>query len=421
MIDQDEVQPAGLFSQVLSQMDAATQLLDLNPIFLEKLRHPKRSLMVSVPILMDDGRLEVFTGYRIQYDMVRGPAKGGIRYHPGVNLDEMTALAALMTLKCALVNIPFSGAKGGVRCDPTKMSLRELERLTRRFISEIILIIGPQIDIPAPDMYTNEQVMAWIMDTYSMHVGYSVPEVVTGKPVSIGGTLGRKEATGLGLVFTILEAARFLKINMKGATVAIQGFGSVGACAAKFLDAQGARVIAVSDSKGGIYAEKGLPIKRLIQHKERTGQVRDFADGHIITNEELLSLSCDILVPAASEAQITEENAPQVKARIVAEGANAPVTLEAHKVLVDKGIFVLPDILASAGGVTVSYFEWLQGIQKYFWNLAQVNSKLEEIMVSAFRQVTRVVTAKKVDTRTAAYMIGIERVAEAARMRGLYP
>jgi glutamate dehydrogenase (NAD(P)+) len=405
----------GAFQQVLMQMDLAAQQLDLDPVFLEKLRHPKRSLIVSVPILMDDGHLEVFTGYRVQYDMVRGPAKGGIRYHTQVNLDEMTALAALMTWKCALVNIPFSGAKGGVKCDAGKMSRRELERLTRRSI-------GPQMDIPAPDMYTNEEVMAWIMDTYSMHVGYSVPEIVTGKPISIGGTQGRKEATGLGLVFTILEAARYLKINVNKARVAIQGFGNVGACAAKSLDNQGARIVAVSDSRGGIYNEKGLAIKRLIQYKMRSrGPVKEFEDGQPISNEELLSLPCDILIPAASGGQITEENAAKVQAKVLAEGANAPVTMEADKILMEKDVFIIPDILGSAGGVTVSYFEWLQGIQKYFWTLAQVNSKLEEIMTSSFRQVMRISTAKKVGTRTAALMIGVERVAEAAKLRGLYP
>lgn len=411
-----------LFQQVLMQMDIAAQHLDLDPIFLEKLRHPKRSLIVSIPILMDDGHLEVFTGYRIQYDMTRGPAKGGIRYHPQVNLDEMIALAALMTWKCALVNIPFSGAKGGVRCNASNMSASELERITRRFISEIILVIGPQMDITAPDMYTNEKVMAWIMDTYSMHVGYSVPEIVTGKPISIGGTQGRKEATGLGLVFTILEAARYLKINVNRAKVAVQGFGNVGACAAKSLDDRGARIVAVSDSKGGIYNEKGLAIKKLIQYKERTrGPLMEFEDGQPISNEELLSLPCDILIPAAIGSQITGENAPKVQAKVVAEGANAPVTMEGHKILMEKGVFIIPDILGSAGGVTVSYFEWLQGIQKYFWTLAQVNSKLEEIMSSSFRQVMRVCMAKKVDTRTAALMIGLERVVEAAKLRGLYP
>lgn len=412
---------ASLFQQVLARMDAAAKHLDIDPIFLEKLRHPRRSLIVSVPILMDDGHLEVFEGYRVQYDITRGPCKGGIRYHPSVNLDEVTGLAALMTWKCSLMNIPFGGAKGGVRCDTTKMSRGEIERLTRRYTSEIIIFIGPQTDIPAPDMYTDEQVMAWIMDTYSMQVGHSVPEVVTGKPISVGGTYGRKEATGLGLVFTISEAAKFLKIDMSSARVAVQGFGNVGACAAKFLDTQGARVIAVSDSKGAIFNEKGLPIKRLIQYKERTGAVINFDDSQPLTQEELLALPCDILVPAATGGVINADNAKEVKAKVLAEGANAPVTDQADKILYEKGIFIIPDILASAGGVTVSYFEWVQGIQKYFWTLGQVNSKLEEIMTAAFRQVMRTAAAKKVDTRTAALMIGIERVAEAAKLRGLYP
>ncbi len=409
------------FAQVLAQMDAATRHLDLDPLFLEKLRHPKRSLIVSVPILRDDGRLEVFEGYRVQYDMTRGPTKGGIRYHPSVTLDEVTALAALMTWKCALVGIPFGGAKGGVRCDTRRMSRGEIERLTRRYTSEIIIMIGPQVDIPAPDMYTDEQVMAWIMDTYSMQVGHSVPEVVTGKPIGIGGTAGRKEATGRGLVFVILEAVKHLKMNIQGSKVAIQGFGNVGSSAARFLSAQEAKIIAVSDTRGAIYNENGLDIRALIQHKAQTGSVADFKESERIDGEELLPLPCDILVPAAEGGQITKDNAPKISCRILAEAANAPVTLEADPILNDKGIFVIPDILASAGGVTVSYFEWVQGLQKYYWSLAQVNSRLEEIMTKAFRDVIRVATEKKVDNRTAALMIGIQRVAEPAQARGLYP
>jgi glutamate dehydrogenase (NAD(P)+) len=409
------------FDQVLEQMDRANRQMQIDPGIYEKLRHPKRSLIVSVPAMMDDGSVRIFTGYRVQYDTARGPAKGGIRYHPEVDLSEVTALAATMTWKCALMNIPFGGAKGAVDCDPSVMSQRELERVTRRYTSEIVNIIGPETDIPAPDLGTDEQTMAWIMDTYSMQMGYAVPEIVTGKPVAIGGSVGRTDATGRGLVFTVIDAARHLGMNLSETTCSIQGFGKVGFYTAKFLNETGAKVVAVSDVKGGVYNPHGLDPLALQRHAREAGSVVGFPGADAVTNSEVLELPVDVVIPAALGNQIREDNAPRLKCKILAEGANVPTTPEADEVLAARGVFVIPDILANAGGVTVSYFEWVQSLQKYFWNEAQVNASLKEIMYTAFREVLQVSLDNQVDMRTAALMVGIGRVAEAVRLRGIYP
>ncbi|HEX7127835.1 MAG TPA: Glu/Leu/Phe/Val dehydrogenase [Thermodesulfobacteriota bacterium] len=410
------------FEQLLEQMDRATRHLDIDPGIYEKLRHPKRALIVSVPIKMDDGSVRVYTGYRVQYDMARGPAKGGIRYHPEVDLDEVTALAATMTWKCALMNIPFGGAKGAVDCNPREMSLGELERVTRRYTSEIVNIIGPETDIPAPDMGTDEQTMAWIMDTYSMQMGHSVPEIVTGKPIAVGGSVGRTDATGRGLVFTVIDAVRHLGLSLSDTTCAVQGFGKVGFHAARLLHESGAKVVAVSDVNGGLYDPGGLdPLALHAYAREHGGTIVGFPGVDAISNAELLELPVDVLVPAALGHQIHAGNAPRLRCRILAEGANVPTTPEADEILADKGVFVIPDILANAGGVTVSYFEWVQSLQKYFWNEAQVNASLKEVMYSAFREVLQVSIDRKVDMRTAALMVGIGRVAKAVQLRGIYP
>ena len=410
-----------LLQQVLFQFDEVAKAINLDPGIYEILRKPKRSLIVSIPIKMDDGSIKVFTGYRVQHNLTRGPAKGGIRYHPDVTLDEVKALAMLMTFKCAVVGIPFGGAKGGIVCDPKKMSEGELERLTRRYTSEIVSIIGPEKDIPAPDVNTNPKVMAWIMDTYSMDVGYSVPGVVTGKPVSIGGSLGRSAATARGVMYTIFNAAKALGFDPLSQRFVIQGFGNVGGNLARLLFQEGCRIIAVSDIEGGIYNPKGLDPIKVSKTLKEFGSVIHFKDADKITNDELLTLNCDILVPAALEDQITEDNADKVKARLIAEAANGPTTPIADKILEDKGIFVIPDILANAGGVTVSYFEWVQGLQFYFWSEREVNLKLRDIMEKAFENVYRISREKKVSMRKAALMLAIERVAEATRIRGLYP
>jgi len=411
----------GMLRTALAQLDEAAEKLNLDPGIHQRLRRPQRALVVSVPTLMDDGHLEVFTGYRVQHDSTLGPTKGGIRYHPDVTLDEVTALAMLMTWKCALMGLPYGGAKGGVCCNPIEMSMAELERMTRRYTSEIILLIGPDLDIPAPDLYTNEQVMAWIMDTYSMQKGMTVPGVVTGKPLLLGGSLGRTEATGRGVYYVLLEAARELKLDLQGATVAVQGFGNVGSVAARLLYEHGSKVVAVSGSKGGLYNPKGLDISALLRHAEAKEPLMAFQGGDPISNEELLELSCDILIPAALEEQITEKNADRIKAKVLAEGANAPTTPEADKILIDRGVFILPDILANAGGVTVSYFEWVQDLQYYFWKEQEINQRLQEIMTGAFQRVLHFAEERKVDMRTAALMLGVKRVADGHRLRGLYP
>jgi glutamate dehydrogenase (NAD(P)+) len=410
------------FEMAKKQIDIANKYLNLDPGLIEKLKHTKRELIVHFPVKMDDGSVRIFTGYRVQHDVSRGPAKGGIRYHPNVDLDEVRALAMWMTWKSAVVNIPFGGAKGGVQCNPKEMSLREIEHLTRRFTWEISFMLGPEKDIPAPDVYTNPQVMAWIMDTYSILKGYSVPGVVTGKPVELGGSLGRFEATGRGVVITTLEALKYLKKPMEGAKVAIQGCGNVGGIAAEQFHRLGAKVIAISCSTGGVYNEKGLDVEKILDRKDQYKCfVCDTKEETEITNQELLELDCDILVPAAIENQITEKNAALIKAKIITEGANGPTTPEADAILNEKGIFLVPDILANAGGVTVSYFEWVQNLQELIWSEEEVLDRLTRIMQRSFKEVMEISLSKKIPMRTAALALGIGRVAEATRLRGIYP
>jgi glutamate dehydrogenase (NAD(P)+) len=369
---------------------------------------------------MDDGEIEVFTGYRVQYNITLGPAKGGIRYHPDVTLDEVTALAAWMTWKCAVAHIPFGGGKGGVVCDPTRMSRRELEALTRRYVAEIIDAIGPEKDVPAPDVNTNDQIMAWVMDTYSMHVGHTSTAVVTGKPIEMGGSLGRREATGRGVMIVTREAARHLGLALKGATVAVQGFGNVGSVSAELLAREGAKIVAVSDWKGGVYNPKGLDIPKMIEYARQHKTIEGFPGGEPFSNEELFKLEVDILIPAALENQITLENASDINAKIVTEGANGPTTPDAHRLLHERGVFVIPDILANSGGVTTSYFEWVQDRYGYFWEEEEVNTRLEKKMVEAFNDVLENSIKYTVDMRTAAYIVAISRVATVTKMRGMY-
>ena len=409
------------FEIAQQQFDSAAEQLKLESWMREVLRRPKRQLIVSIPTRMDDGSIKVFEGYRVQHNLARGPAKGGIRYHPSVTLDEVKALASWMTWKCATVNIPYGGGKGGVICDPKNMSLRELENMTRRFASEISIIIGPERDIPAPDVYTNAQTMAWIMDTYSMTVGATQLGVVTGKPLQIGGSQGRAEATARGVQFVTREACREKKLSLKGAKVAVQGFGNAGSVAARLLSEDGASIIAVSDSSGGILNPKGLNIPAVLAHKESTGSLRGFREADSISNERLLELECDILVPAALENQITLANASRIRAKIVAEAANGPTTPGADEILHKNGVFLIPDILANAGGVTVSYFEWVQSLQAFFWEEAQVNHHLEKVMTRAFNEVLSIAKKFNVHMRAAAYILAVGRVAEATRIRGIYP
>jgi glutamate dehydrogenase/leucine dehydrogenase len=410
------------FETAQRQVDIVAKVLNLDPGTTSILKHPKRELTVNFPVRMDDGSYRVYTGYRVQYNMARGPCKGGIRYHPQVSLDEVRALAAWMTWKCAVVNLPYGGAKGGVICDPKHMSKGELERLTRRFASEISPIIGPEMDVPAPDVYTDSQTMAWIMDTYSMERGYSVPGVVTGKPLSIGGSEGRGEATGRGVMYVVREAAKDLHLDLKKATVAIQGFGNAGSVAGNLIQKElGSRIVALSDSRGGIHNPAGLDIAAVESHKQKTGSVVNFPGSQPISNQEILALDCDVLIPAALENQITRDNAKGVKAKIVAEAANGPTTPEADDILFANKVTVLPDILANAGGVTVSYFEWVQDLQGYFWEVHDVNSRLEKVMSASYRAVADLARKHGVHNRTAAYVLAIGRVTEAMKVRGIYP
>ena len=405
---------------MLHEFDGAARLLNLEPGIWRILTHPKRQIVVSCPVQMDNGEIEVFTGYRVQYNITLGPAKGGIRYHPDVSLDEVTALAAWMTWKCAVAHIPFGGGKGGIVCDPTRMSKRELEALTRRYIAEIIDAIGPEKDVPAPDVNTNDQVMAWIMDTYSMHVGHTATAVVTGKPIEMGGSLGRREATGRGVMIVTREAAKHLGFDIKGATIAVQGFGNVGSVSAELLASLGARIVAVTDWKGGVYNKQGLDVAALIDHTRDHKTVAGFPGGDALSNDDLWGLEVDILIPAALENQITMDNAPLIRAKVVTEGANGPTTPEAHDHLHKRGVFVVPDILANAGGVTTSYFEWVQDRYGYFWDLPDVNSRLEKKMCEAFDDVLQTALKYKVDMRTAAYIVAIARVGTVTKMRGMY-
>jgi glutamate dehydrogenase (NAD(P)+) len=409
-----------IFSAMLEEFDEAARLLQLDPGIWQILTHPKRQVTVACPVLMDNGKIEVFCGYRVQYNITLGPAKGGIRYHPNVSLDEVTALAAWMTWKCAVAGIPFGGGKGGIICDPTKMSLREIEALTRRYIAEIVDLIGPDKDVPAPDVNTNEQVMAWVMDTYSMHVGTTVTSVVTGKPVEMGGSLGRREATGRGLMIVTRESVKHLGFEIIGATVAVQGFGNVGSVSAQLLQRIGARVVAVTDWKGGVYNAKGLDIGKLIEWTNEHKTVAGFPQAEPLAQDQIFSLKVDILIPAALENQITMENAPTIRARIVAEGANGPTTPDANRHLHERGVFVIPDILANAGGVTTSYFEWVQDRHGYFWRESEVNDRLEHKMVEAFNRVLETSLKYHCDMRTAAYIVAIGRVAAVTKLRGMY-
>jgi glutamate dehydrogenase (NAD(P)+) len=417
----DILEPVDPFTIAQQQFDTVAERMQLDDGMQQILRHHERELTTHFPVIMDDGRTRVFTGYRVQHNIARGPAKGGIRYSPLVTLNEVRALAMWMTWKCAVVNLPFGGAKGGVCCNTKEMSGREIERLTRRYTTEISIIIGPTSDIPAPDMYTDARVMGWIMDTYSMHKGYSVPGVVTGKPLSIGGSLGRHEATGRGCVFTIMSAARHLGLDLSGATAVVQGFGNAGTVAARLLEEAGCRLIAVSDSKGGICNSQGLHAADLLRCKQETGSVTHFQPGERLSNAELLEFPCDILVPAALENQITGSNAARIQARLIAEAANGPVTPEADAILEERHILTIPDILANAGGVTVSYFEWVQNLQEFRWKEEQVNQRLKEVMDDSFAQVWAMAEREHVSLRLAAYMLAVGRVVQATTDRGIYP
>ena len=409
------------FRIAMRQFDTAAQKCGLEPGLREVLRRPRRALSLSLPVKMDDGTIRVFDGFRVQHSNARGPCKGGIRYHPNVTIDEVKALASWMTWKCAIVNIPFGGAKGGIVCDPHRLSKNELERLTRRYAYEISPIIGPDKDIPAPDVYTDSQTMAWIMDTYSMTHGASSPGVVTGKPTFLGGSFGRNEATARGCLFVIRSACETLGIELKGATVAIQGFGNAGSIAAELLSQNAAVIIAVGDTHGNILNPSGLDIPALLEYKAKTGSVSGFPNSEPITGEALLGLPCDILVPAALENQITLENVDLIKARIIAEAANGPTTPDSDEVLHHRGVMVIPDVLANAGGVTVSYFEWVQDLQELFWDEDDVNRRLERVMVKSFNDVLAMAKKHDVDMRTGAYILAIDRVAEATRSRGIWP
>jgi len=421
-LDRSAVQSEkNVWQMAQAQLDDVAKLIGLDASVHAYLRVPKRVLTVSVPCEMDDRTLRVFEGYRVQHNMSRGPAKGGIRFHPDVSLDEVKALAMWMTWKCSLVNIPFGGAKGGVICDPKSMSMRELENMTRRYTTEISIIIGPEKDIPAPDVYTTPQIMAWIMDTYSMQKGYSIPGVVTGKPIAIGGSLGRDKATARGCLVVANEAMAEIGRNINGATASIQGFGNAGMHAAELFAEAGYKIVAVSDSRGGVGNPKGLDVGKLIAFKQETGSVSGFSGGDTMSNRDVLECACDVLVPAALEKVITAENAPRIRAKIIDEAANGPTLPEADDILFDRGIMVLPDILANAGGVTVSYFEWVQDLQEDFWDEEKVNERLKRKMTKAFSETLEQSKKLKVHMRRAAYVVAVSRVAEATRLRGVYP
>ena len=413
----DEKNP---FEAMSERFDRAAQLLGLDSDLYAVMRVPSRELKVYIPVKMDTGHIQVFEGYRVQHNFARGPAKGGIRYAPDVTLDEVKALSAWMTWKCAVVNVPFGGAKGGIICDPTQMSQGEIERMTRRYTSELIDFIGPDKDVPAPDMNTNEQTMAWIMDTYSMHMRHTVNAVVTGKPVALGGSLGRREATGRGVLFCVNEAIKRFNLTPEQTSVVVQGSGNVGGIGAELMWNQGYKVIAISDIGSAIYNPAGLNIPHVLEYLNQNKSLEGYAGVEHVGNKELLEIECDVLAPCATENQITSENADRIKCKILAEGANGPTTPKADKILHDKGIFVIPDILANAGGVTVSYFEWVQDRMGYFWSEAEVNARLEDKMVASFNELCHYATKHDVDTRTAAYMMAIDRVAYDTRMRGIY-
>jgi glutamate dehydrogenase (NAD(P)+) len=404
------------------QLAVAAEYLELDAGLHSVLANPQKRLIVNFPVVMDSGAVQVFEGYRVQHNASRGPTKGGIRYHPDVDVNETSALAMWMTWKCAVVNIPYGGAKGGVKVDTKQLSKRELEKLTRRYVTEINSMLGERSDIPAPDIGTNAQVMAWIMDTFSMQAGHTVPGVVTGKPIELGGSEGRVEATGRGVVVALEEAARTRGLDLGNARVVVQGFGNVGATAAKIAEEAGAKVVGVSDALGGIYNPNGLPIREIFQrYAGREGGIGEYPDAQKVSNQELLELDCDVLIPAAISAQITAENAHRIKAGIIVEGANGPTTMEADQILSDKGTLIVPDILANAGGVIVSYFEWVQDLQNFFWEESEVNIKLTKIMRASYQAVDSAMRAHKTDMRTAALVIGVKRVAEATTRRGIFP
>jgi glutamate dehydrogenase (NAD(P)+) len=409
------------FDLAREQLRRVAKTFQIDPNLVNVLSKCKKAVAVAIPVYMDDGTINVFEGYRVTHNIARGPSKGGIRYHPDVTLDEVKALAMWMTWKCALVGIPFGGAKGGVICDPKKLSRHELQKMTRRYTSEIINEIGPEKDIPAPDVGTDAAVMAWIFDTYSMNMGHSVLGVVTGKPLNVGGSLGRREATARGAHYCLREAMRKQGRRIEGATVAVQGFGNVGRYLAQFLHDEGAKVIAISDSRGGIHNPNGINVPAAIAHKQETGALAGFRDGDAITNEEIVLLESDVLAPCALEQVITSANADRVRARVIVEGANGPVTPDADEILEDRGVTVMPDILANAGGVVVSYFEWVQGLQEYFWKESEVNARLNDIMTRAFNETWQTHQQRGITMRTAAYGIAVNRVAEATMTRGLYP
>jgi glutamate dehydrogenase (NAD(P)+) len=409
------------YTMAVAQFDAAADRLNLSEGMRAILRKPKRELTVNFPVRRDDGTVEVFTGYRVQHNINRGPGKGGIRYDANVSLDEVRALAMWMTWKCAVVDIPFGGAKGGVICDPKHMSLTELERLTRRYATEISILIGPNSDIPAPDVNTDSQIMAWIMDTYSMHAGYSVPGVVTGKPLAIGGSEGRVEATATGVAATVEMAAAAMKLPLGDARVAVQGYGNAGSIAAKLLHEKGCRIVAASDTQGGVYDERGFDPVALLEYKKRNHTVVGFPGTQEVSIPGVLEVPCDILIPAATENQLTAQNAPRVQARLIAEAANGPTTPEADAVFRERGIRVIPDVLANAAGVTVSYFEWVQDLQSFFWTSEEIAAKLSHVMTRAYQDVDRLAHDNETDMRMGAYMLAIGRVAEATKIRGIYP
>ena len=410
------------FENMMKQFDEAARRLNINPENLEIIKQPRRSVIVQLPVQMDNGSFKMFTGYRVQHSIMRGPGKGGIRFHPQVTLDEVQALAAWMTWKCAVVGIPFGGAKGGVVCDPEKMSRGELERMTRRYTADLMDELGPEKDVPAPDVNTDSQTMAWIMDTFSMHARHTVTSVVTGKPIELGGSLGRREATGRGVLFCVRDAAKHLKLDLKGARIAIQGFGNVGSVSADLLAKDGAKIVAVTDAHGGIQNPAGFDIPKLLDfvHKSANKSVAGFPGAKPISNEDLLTMECDVLIPAALENQITGENAADVRCRILAEGANGPTTPEADYILHKKGVFIIPDILCNAGGVTVSYFEWVQDRMGYFWEEDDVNRRLERIMRRSFQDVLALSVEHQVNMRIAAFMLAIKRVWDAMVLRGVY-
>jgi len=420
-VAQPKQSEANPWKNAQAQFDKAAEILKLDPGLRTILREVQREFTCHFPVPMDNGQTRIFTGYRIQHNINRGPAKGGLRFHPDVTLEEVKALAMWMTWKCAVVNIPYGGAKGGVVVDPRLLSANELEHLTRRFATEISILVGPDRDIPAPDVGTNAQIMAWFMDTLSMHAGYSIPASVTGKPIEVGGSLGRTDATGRGVMICTLAALEHLDRKPFGSRVVVQGFGNVGSVSARLLEESGCTVVAVSEDYGGIYNPLGLSVKRLLEWRAKEGTLKNFPGIELVSNDELLTLECDVLVPAALENQITSRNADQIKATLIVEGANGPTTPEADEMLNRRGIFIVPDILANAGGVTVSYFEWVQDLQSFFWSEHEINQRMEAIMTRSFREVLAIHLDRKVDMRTAAYLLAVKRVADATADRGIYP